>query len=132
MLRHGQVMGTERSRSCVDANMRRYRLRFGELEARLTAADVAQLHDTLLHLHRCSEPAAQRLCESLRQLLEEHEAEATLDCGVDAARKVQLAVFAAQRWRKRISPALAEARLQAFRYLEHEAGVAALQQERSR
>jgi hypothetical protein len=45
---------------------------------------------------------------------------------------VQLAVFVLQRWGKRVAPALAEARLQAFRYLEREGVVEALQQAAAR
>jgi hypothetical protein len=120
-----------RGRPPRDATGKQYRLRFGEFEAKLTEADVAQLHDSLRYLHRHSNLAGQRLCASLAQLVEADEAEPTLECGVDEARKVQLAIFAAQGWRKRISPALAEARLQAFRYLDQEGVIAALQQARA-
>jgi hypothetical protein len=106
-----------------DDKIKRHTLRFGDCEASLTDADVAQLHDTLVRLHGYPDPTALQLCARLRQALEEAaEVEPMLELDAAAARKVQLAVFSDQRGRKRVSPALAEARLQAFAYLEADSG----------
>jgi hypothetical protein len=108
---------------------KRQALRFGDFEAPLADADVAQLHDTLMRLHGYPDAIVERLCASLRQRLAGSE-ESVLELDAAAARKVQLAVYSDQIGRKRVSPALAKARLQAFRYLDQEGVIAALQQAR--
>ena len=116
-------------RRSLDDRTQRYRLRFGESKAQLTEADLVHLHDTLVHLHGAGDAVAQRLCAELRGLLGSDASEPGLECDIHAARKVALAVFVRQRWGKRVPPSLAEARQQAFRYLEQEGVIDALQQQ---
>jgi hypothetical protein len=118
-------------RQAFDDKTKRRALRFGDFEAPLADADIAQLHDTLMRLHGYPDAIVERLCASLRQLLEGSDEESVLELDAAAARKVQLAVYSDQIGRKRISPALEKARLQAFRYLDQEGVIAALQQARS-
>jgi hypothetical protein len=112
-------MAPKQRRGALDAQSLRHRLRFGEFEAALTDADAAQLHDKLLHLHACPDESVCRLCGTLRSMVEHHpHAPDTLELGAEAARQVQVAVYAEQTSRRRVSPTLAHARLQAFNYLE--------------
>ena len=104
-----------------DTRATRHTLRFGDLEASLADADVAQVHDALVRLHVFRDPTVQRLCGELRQLLTE-PGDTRLELGLPAARKVQLAVYADRTARRVISPALANARLQAFHYIESRTG----------
>jgi hypothetical protein len=113
----------------LDDRTHRYRLRFGEYEAQLTEADLVHLHDTLVHLHGSGDAVAQRLSAELRGLRDSDAGEPDLECDIDAARKVALAVFVRQRWGKRVPASLAEARQQAFRYLEQEGVIDALQRQ---
>jgi len=85
---------------------------------RLSDADLAQLHDTLIRLHAVPDPAAARLCSQLRERLNDSR-DASLDLDPDGARQLQLAVYADKVARKPVSAVLAEARRQAFRYLEN-------------
>jgi hypothetical protein len=84
-----------------------------------------------MRLHGYPDAIVERLCASLRQLLEGSDEESVLELDAAAARKVQLAVYSDQIGRKRVSPALEKARVQAFRYLDQEGVIAALQQVRS-
>jgi hypothetical protein len=104
-----------------DRKTKRHALHFGEVEVRLADADLAQLHDTLVRLHSFPDPVVRRLCGRLRQKLGEGRADdAPLDLDVDTARKLQLAVYAEQAARKPVSAALAEARRQAFHFVERQ------------
>ena len=88
----------------------------------MTQADIEQLHDAALYLHGRGDRVAARLTDDLCALLEDDAVAPEHIFDIDGARKVQLAVFALQSWGKRTAPSLAEARLQAFRYLD-QAGV---------
>lgn len=88
----------------------------------MTQGDLTQLHDAVLYLHGRRDPGAARLADELRALLEDDAVAPEHAFDIDGARKVQLAVFALQSWGKRPAPSLAEARLQAFRFLD-QAGV---------
>jgi hypothetical protein len=112
-------------RKPFDAKTKRHIFRFGEFEAPLTDADVAQLHDALRRLHAFPDPVAQNLCQKLRQALEEAEGASSIELDVEAARKVQMAVYSDQQSRKLVAPTLAEARVQAFRYLQAEGKIPA-------
>lgn len=112
-------MTSPNRRKPMDARTLRHTLRFGGLDAALSDADLAQLHDKLVHLHPFAQPQVKDLCLRLRRMVEhDPEAPETLSLGEDAARLVQLAVYSDQQSRRRVSPALAHARIQAFHYLE--------------
>jgi len=109
----------QQRRSALDTQTLRHRLRFGQFEAPLTDADVAQLHDKLQHLHAFPDQAVCQLCAALRSMVEHDlDAPVTLELGAAEARQVQLAVYAEQAARRRVSPTLANARQQAFHYLD--------------
>jgi uncharacterized protein YceH (UPF0502 family) len=102
-----------------DSRVKRHTLHLGDSDVRLADADVAQLHDTLVRLHAFPSADVQRLRARLRRMLDEaNDAETELELDEGAARQVQLAVYADQVARRPVSPALADARVQAFRYLE--------------
>ncbi len=112
-------MTSTRRRRPFDSQNRRHTLSFGDLTASLTDADVAQLHDSIRRLHTFPDETVRTLCSDLRGLLEDDPAAAaTLELDRAGARQVQLAVFAEQSCRRRVSTALADARVQAFRFLE--------------
>lgn len=105
-----------------DARTRRHTLRFGDLEAPLADADLAQLHDALTRLHSFPDASVRRLRAALRESLERDAGEEhVLDLGLEEARQVQLAVYCDQLARKPTSEALADARVQAFRFIENRA-----------
>lgn len=108
-----------RCRGSFDSHELRSSLRFGDFEAPLADADLAQLHDTLLRLHAYHDPEVRSLCVALRRMaLREPDAPDALELGLIAARKVQLAVYADKTCRMPVSKSLGYAREQAFRYLE--------------
>jgi hypothetical protein len=102
-----------------DSRTLRHTLRFGEFDAPLADADVAQLHDTLTRIHLFPGPDVRRLRAQLRRMvLDDADGRQTLDLDREDAWQVQLAVFCDQSARIRVSPALYEARVQAFHFLE--------------